>query len=59
MIMIFFPGDIVLVKFPFSDGKGVKKRPALVLQKFDDGDLLLCRITSEIYTSEFDRVMDD
>ena len=38
---------MVLVAFPFSDGKTVKRRPALVMSQRDDyGDLLLLAITS-------------
>lgn len=44
----------MLIRFPYSDGKGFKKRPALVLKEFDDGDLLLCRITSKIHDTSFD-----
>ena len=41
-------GDVVLVAFPFSDGKTVKRRPALVMSRRDDyGDLLLVAITSK------------
>lgn len=50
--MDFYRGDIVLIKFPFSNSKGYKMRPALVLQKFEDGDLILCRITSKFYSTE-------
>jgi hypothetical protein len=32
-------GDIVLLKFPFTDGQISKKRPALVINDFADGDL--------------------
>lgn len=52
--MDFYRGDIVLIKFPFSNSKGYKMRPALVLQKFEDGDLILCRITSKFYSTEYD-----
>lgn len=57
--MDYYPGDIVFIKFPFSNSKGYKKRPALVLQPFEDGDLILCRITSKIYNTEFDLQVDN
>jgi mRNA interferase MazF len=47
-------GNIVLLKFPFTDGISYKRRPALVLKDFEDGDLLVCRITSKIYNSDYD-----
>lgn len=48
-------GDIVLLKFPFTDGKSFKKRPALVLYvDSDDGDVVVCRITSKLHTTSFD-----
>ena len=52
-------GSIVLLKFPFTDGTSYKRRPALVLKDFEDGDLLVCRITSRIYTSKYDIYIDD
>lgn len=52
-------GDIVLVKFPFSDGKSFKKRPALVLKDCGDDDVIVCRITSKIYLSDFDILVED
>ncbi len=47
-------GDIVLIKFPFTDGKNYKKRPALIINDFEDGDIIVCRITSQIYETLFD-----
>lgn len=47
-------GDIVLLKFPFTDGLSSKKRPALVLLDSKDGDIIVCRITSKLYNSPFD-----
>jgi hypothetical protein len=32
-------GDIILLKFPFTDGVGYKRRPALVIRNFEDGDI--------------------
>jgi mRNA interferase MazF len=41
-------GDVVLVKFPFSDGAQYKPRPALVLTELDSyGDALLMGITTQ------------
>ena len=47
-------GDIVLLKFPFTDGKSYKKRPALIINDFGDGDVIVCRITSQIYKTQND-----
>ena len=52
-------GDIVLLKFPFTDSETSKKRPALVILDTDDADIILCRITSKIYNTEFDIEIDD
>ncbi|MBU3978868.1 type II toxin-antitoxin system PemK/MazF family toxin [Patescibacteria group bacterium] len=47
----FEVGDIVLVLFPFSNLKGQKLRPALILAKAEFNNLILCQITSKPYTS--------
>ena len=52
-------GSIVLLKFPFTDGIGFKRRPALVLKDCEDGDVLVCRITSKIYNSKYDVYLND
>jgi len=52
-------GSIVLLKFPFTDGVGFKRRPALVLKDCEDGDILVCRITSKIYDSKYDIYLKD
>ena len=43
-------GDIVFVRFPFSDLSKYKLRPALVLADAEKDDLILCQITSQPYT---------
>src|SRR3989344_4009198 len=44
-------GSIVLVTFHFSNLKGQKIRPALVLAEGEFGNLILCQITSKSYSS--------
>ncbi len=50
-------GDIVLLKFPFTDTETLKKRPALIINEFDN-DIIVCRITSKIYRTIFDVYID-
>ena len=52
-------GDIVLLKFPFTDGKTYKRRPALIINDFNDGDVIVCRITSQIYNTQNDIFIDN
>ena len=52
-------GDIVLLRFPFTDGQSIKRRPALVLKNCEDGDVIVCRITSKIYRSKYDIYLND
>lgn len=48
----FAVGSVVLVTFPFSNLKGQKVRPALVLANVEFDNLILCQITSRSYTSK-------
>jgi len=52
-------GSVVLLKFPFTDGISYKRRPVLVLKDFADGDILVCRITSKIYNTQYDIYFND
>jgi mRNA interferase MazF len=47
-------GDIVLIKFPFTNNNTFKKRPALIIKDTNDGDVIVCRITSKVYNSPYD-----
>jgi mRNA interferase MazF len=47
-------GQVVLLRFPFTDGISFKRRPALIINDCGDGDVIVCRITSKIYHSNFD-----
>lgn len=52
-------GKIVLLRFPFSDAQSYKRRPALLIKNFDDGDILVCRITSQLYETKYDLFIDN
>ncbi len=45
-MIIYNPGDILLIDIPFTDERGSQKRPALVLIDQKDEDFVLVRITS-------------
>jgi len=47
-------GDVVLMKFPFTNNLGFKKRPALVIKDTNDGDVIVCRITCTSSYSLYD-----
>lgn len=52
-------GDIVLLKFPYTNVKTFKRRPALIINDFNDDDIVVCRITSQIYKTKNDIYIDD
>ena len=52
-------GDIVLLRFPFTDGLTFKRRPALIIKDYLDGDIIACRVTSQIYNTKYDVYIDD
>jgi mRNA interferase MazF len=52
-------GDIVLLKFPFTDGNAFKRRPALVINDYKDGDIIVCRITCQMYKTKHDVLILD
>ncbi len=45
--MILKRFDIVLVDFPFTNLKNIKKRPALVINPLEGDNLILCQITTK------------
>jgi mRNA interferase MazF len=45
----FAAGQVVIVRFPFSDLTASKLRPAVVLAEAGRGDWILCQITSKPY----------
>jgi len=48
----FTVGSVVMVQFPFSNLRGQKLRPALVLATAEFDNLVLCQITSKPYSSK-------
>ena len=40
-------GDVVIFRFPFSEGEQVKKRPSLVVAKLKGNSIILCQITGK------------
>jgi len=54
------PGDVVLLKFPYSDQSGAKKRPALVLARIDFRSELIClMLTSRFANGPCDHQLAD
>jgi mRNA interferase MazF len=49
----FVKGDIVVVKFPFTDLTGAKRRPALVVAELQGDDVILCQITGTARTDKY------
>lgn len=41
-------GDVVLLRYLFTNAEGAKKRPALVLRDTGDDDVILARVTSQV-----------
>ena len=52
--MSFTPGDVLLVPVLFSDGRGYKKRPVVILYDNGDADLLVAPVTSQLARSPRD-----
>ncbi len=48
----FIPGDVILLSYPFGQGAGVRKRPALVVSTSEfnqeTGELVVAQITSRV-----------
>ena len=50
-------GEVVLVRFPFSDLSEIKLRPAVTLGDAGREDWILCQITSNPYAGEHQAVL--
>jgi mRNA interferase MazF len=47
------------LKIPIYRWKNIKRRPALIINDFNVGDIIVCRITSQIYKTQNDIYIDD
>ncbi len=52
-------GDVLIINFPFTDGQGAKRRPVMVIKDTNDKDILIAKITSQLYNTEFDVRLQD
>ena len=50
----YFTGEIVLVSFIFTQTTETKRRPGLVLLDTGDQDIIVAKITSQPYYTNFD-----
>ena len=55
----FSLGDIVVAKIPFTDFSGIKIRPAIILKDTNDDDFIIARITSKLYFTENDFLIEN
>lgn len=46
-------GSVVVIRFPFSDLSGSKKRPALIVADWGGNDVILAQITSVAFKDVF------
>jgi mRNA interferase MazF len=52
-------GDIILLRFPFTDAAGSKRRPALVLVDTGDEDIVVARVTGQLSATPQDVSLDE
>jgi len=61
--IVFEQGEIVIVPFPFSDLRGIKQRPVLIISKNEYNqsceDVITCGITSDLKNSQFSVLIED
>ena len=52
-------GEILLLKFPYSEGVGETKRPVVVLAQTDVKDVVIAKVTSIGQRGKYDIAIDD
>jgi mRNA interferase MazF len=53
-MQIYVSGEVLLLLFPFSDGSGSKRRPAVAMLDTGDDDVVVALITSQAQGTKFD-----
>ncbi len=51
---IYRPGQVALLRYPFTNSAGARQRPALVMLDTGDDDIVTARITSQPPRGPFD-----
>ena len=59
MVASYAAGDIVLLKFPFTDASGSKRRPALLLLDTGDDDIVVARVTGQLSATPQDVTLNE
>jgi len=52
-------GEILLLRFPYSEGVGEARRPAVVLAQTDIEDIVVSKVTSVEQRGKYDIVIED
>ncbi len=52
-------GEILLLDFPYTDGAGASRRPALVLLDTGDNDVVVSRVTGQPARDQYDIEVND
>ena len=52
-------GDILLLKFPYSEGEGESKRPVVVLAQIDISDIVVSKVTCTGQRGKYDIAIND
>ena len=53
------PGDLVLVAFPYTGNIQTKSRPAVVILDTGNSDVVVARVTTQIYQTPYDIQITD
>jgi len=51
-------GEVIFLRFPYTDLSGYKNRPAIVLATLGKDDVLVCQITSQPYADPLGLPLD-